>query len=171
MPSFRVTLLKSGVNAYVEIPAKASDAFGERGNIPVNVFIGSGRLRSTLVPVGGGRHRLYINEAMLRFTAATVGRPISVGLTRDRASRMPAMPAQLRAGLRSQALAGRTWQTLVPSKQKEILRYLGFAKRSETLRRNTAKVLAILASRAGRGVLGGIVIRRNHPRPTGQSGR
>jgi hypothetical protein len=162
---FRSILLKSGVNAFVEVPARVSKSFGQRGNVPVNVFIGSGRLRSTLVPIGGGRHRLYINESMLRFTTATVGHRVSIGLKRDAASRMPPMPTPLRTKLRLHSLALRTWRDLVPSKQKEILRYLGFAKKSETLGRNIEKLLVILESREGQGLLNGIAIRRKSARP------
>lgn len=160
MQQFRSILLKSGVNAFVKVPARISKSFGRLGSVPVNVFIGSGRIKSTLVPIGGGRHRLYINEIMLRFTTAQVGNRISIGLKLDATSRMPKMPAQLRAGLHLRPLALRTWRTLVPSKQKEVLRYLGFAKKKETLRRNIEKLLAILDSKEGRGILSGIEIRR-----------
>ena len=74
----------------------------------------------------------------------TVGSRITVVVQVDpRLCRVP-MPKELTQVLRSKPDARAAWELLTPSRQKEILRYLNFAKRPETLQQNIKKVIALL---------------------------
>src|SRR5215831_12493388 len=158
MLRFSTTLQKVGVNPCVRVPIRVSRAFNTRGYVPVHVHLEHGVVASTLVPIGNGTHRLYINAAMLRFTNARVGKKITLGLDFDGQDRTLNDPEDILSLLRTNALAAKRWKSLTPSKRKEVIRYISFAKTPETRGRNIAKLYSILTSRAGSGVLAGIRI-------------
>lgn len=158
MPAFIATLRQVGINPCVQVPARISQAFGRRGYVPVHVHLDRGVVPSTLVPLGHGTHRLYINAAMLRLTDARVGQRISLRLELDTSDRTLATPAPIAALLDEAPLARRHWDALSPSRRKEIIRYFSFAKTDATRQRTLAKLRAILTSPAGHGALSGIQI-------------
>ena len=161
MQRFKAKIRIVGVNPYVDVPGRVSRSFARRGYVPVTVQVPGGKVGSTLVPVGGGKHRLYINGQMRRLARVDVGDTVSIGVELDERSRMPTMPAGLAAELAKRPRARKVWEELTPSRRKEILRYLNFAKRRETQDRNVAKVVAILRSAEKEGVLSGIKIHGN----------
>ena len=158
MQQFRAVIFKAGINPYVDVPSRVSKAFAVRGYVHVTVHIGTGEVRSTLVPMGEGKHRLYINRIMLRLASAKVGDRVSIGLILDPVSRMPEMPEQFASKLATLPRARKAWSSLATSKRKEILTYLNHAKSNETFARNIAKTVAILDSDEVTGVLSGIKI-------------
>jgi uncharacterized protein YdhG (YjbR/CyaY superfamily) len=129
---FTATLGRDTINVVVDVPAAASAALakasGKRGQIPVQVKLGrtKGTHPQTLIPLGGGRHRLYVNEAMLK--AARLGEG-------DRVASLAADPD-----------ASATFDALAPSRRKEVLRYLTNLKSQAALERNVAKFVATLAA-------------------------
>jgi hypothetical protein len=147
-----------GINPCIKVPLRVSRYFGKRGYVPVLVHLERGAVPSTLVPIGGGMHRLYINGAMLKYTDSVPGERISVGVEMDTTDRSLAMPNDIAEALASNALAQTRWHALTRSKQKEIIRYLSFAKHAETRARNLKKLLEFLGSKRGEGVLCGIQI-------------
>jgi hypothetical protein len=155
---FSATIKKVGINPYVDPPLRVSRAFGVRGYVPVKGRINGKVFTQTLVPIGGGKHRLFINGVMRRAAAVDVGSRIAVTLELDRAGREVPMPAGLAARLRANAKARVAWDALTPSRQKEIKRYLNLAKRPETLARNIEGTLALLQSRRSTRAVGGIRI-------------
>lgn len=152
-----------GVNPYVQVPARVTRHFGQRGYVPVNVHLESGHVPSTLVPIGGGVHRLYINGKMLKCTKARVGDRVSLGLELDPSDRRLETPDYLVAALSPRPRAKARWEALTPSRRKEVLRYLSVIKTDATRTRNVARLLKILESESGDGSLSGIRIedRRN----------
>lgn len=160
MNRFKATIKLVGINPCVRVPARITKSFAQRGYVPVIVHIERGRVSSTLVPIGAGGHRLYINAAMLRLTDARVGKSVVLGLELDKQTRMPAMPDDLSSALAASGLAQQRWDALVPSKRKEIIRYLSFAKTAATRARNLTKLLTIVNSPSGEGLLCGIRINK-----------
>jgi len=141
--SFRAIIRITGINPYVSVPAAVSRSFGIRGNIPVRAKIDGYFFPATLVPVGGGRHRLYLHGGMRKKAEAEVGDRVAIDLTYDSRSRMPPIPKALAKFLKT-AEYKKTWNGLTPSRRKEILRYLGFLKSEVSLKRNVEKVLCFL---------------------------
>jgi len=136
---------KIGINPYVDVPLKISRAIKKRGYVPIAGTVNGKPMRTTLVPIGKGRHRLFINGKKMRDRAGVdVGDRIEVALRVDLRSRAVPMPKGLVARLSKSSVASTAWERLTPSRRKEILRYLNFAKHSETLERNTKKVFAML---------------------------
>jgi hypothetical protein len=146
---FTATIYKIGINPMVDVPLRVSRAFGKRGNIPVAGTLNRTGIRATLVPLGGGRHRLFIHGGMRKRAQVDVGSRITVVLHPDtRPRRVPMSPA-FAGALRKSPTATVAWKLLTPSRRKEILRYLNSLKSPEALHRNVRKVMAVLSRTPG----------------------
>jgi len=141
---FSAVIGKVGINPCVEIPATVSACLGGSVYIPVSGTLNGFPIRATLVPVGGGRHRLYINGDMRKQAHVAVGDTIHLVLEFDRQPRPSPMPKQLAVALRENEKARRAFEELPPSRQREILVYLNYLKKPETVQRNVQKVIKFL---------------------------
>lgn len=157
---FSAAIYKLGINPCVEVPLRVSRAFGRRGYVPVAGKLNGKPFLANLVPTGEGRHRLFINGEMRERARVDVGSRITVVLRVDSRPRKVPMPKELVRALRSNRDVNAAWGLLTPSRQKEILRYLNFAKQPETLQRNVKRVIALLQKKLPpKERLGGIRVR------------
>ncbi len=85
--TFSARIYKVGINPCVAVPARVSEAFNRRGYIRVRGTVNRFAIRSTLVPIRGGRHRLYINGTTRDGAHVVVGDHIHVRLNLNRARR------------------------------------------------------------------------------------
>ncbi len=68
----------------IAIPASVSRALGKRGPIPIIALVnGRAELRASLVPVGGGRHRLQLPARVRRDAKAEAGDRLAIALRFD----------------------------------------------------------------------------------------
>lgn len=141
---FTTTVFKVGVNPCVDVPAKVSAALGKRGYIPVQGTINGHAFRAGLVSLGNGRHRLFINGVMRRAASVLVNDRITVILEYDDKPRKTPIPNQLSKALKENPTAKHEWDSLTPSRRKEILTYLNSLKRPESLRRNVERTINFL---------------------------
>jgi hypothetical protein len=156
---FTAVIFKVGINPCVDIPQKVSRAFNKRGYVPVKGMINGKRLIANLVPIGNNRHRLFINGDMRNRAKVDVHDRIELILEVDSRPRIEPMTKGLSLVLSRNKSAMSNWEMLAPSRRKEILRYLNFAKRPETLQRNIHKVIALLTKKPYKSkTLGGIRI-------------
>lgn len=142
MTPFREIIRIIGVNPYVSVPLRVSRSFNKKGYIPVAVKINGHDFPATLVPVGSGRHRLYLHGEMRKKAQAQVGDSVTVFVKLDKVPRMPLMSKPLAQVMKAQDR--KVWDGLIPSRKKEILRYLGRLKSKDALNRNLERVLKYL---------------------------
>ena len=119
------------MNVAVDVPAAVSDAFGVRGYVPVVGTVDEAELTATLVPVGGGRHRLFLNRAIRQTIGKGAGDSVEIRIRLDRSDRTPETPTELRKALAEEG-ATAAWEALAPSRRKELLVWLADAKREQT---------------------------------------
>ena len=119
------------MNVALDVPAQVSDAFGLRGHVPVVGTADGAELTATLVPVGGGRHRLFLNGAVRGAIGKGAGDSVEIRIRLDRSDRTPETPADLREALAADG-ASAAWEALAPSRRKECLVWLADAKRDQT---------------------------------------
>ena len=155
MATLRFTALIEihGVNPYVLVNSiRASKLKPDwRKPMPVQVRV-NGKPDEpwsiNMMPVGDGSFRLYLHGAVRKASNTAVGDRVRVDIRFDAAykngPRHP-MPAWFRAALRRNPLAKKNWVKLIPSRQKEILRYFAALKSEEARQRNLARVLAALS--------------------------
>jgi hypothetical protein len=128
-------------NVAVEVPGHVSEGFGERGHVPVMGTVDGAGLTATLVPVGGGRHRLYLNGETRRAIGKGPGDRVTIDICFDPNDRMPGLPGDLEAALH-RANARNAWDALPLSRRKEFLVVLANAKRENTRRRRIDRIVA-----------------------------
>ncbi len=148
METFRARIGKVGFNPYVDVPSRVSETFGIRGNVPVRGTLDGVDFHSTLVPTGGMRHRLYVNGEMRASAGVDVGDEVRFALEYDDEPRRVPVPPALAAALDADDRASAAFDGLLPSRRKEILRYLNSLKTPESLERNIAKVIRNLKKRS-----------------------
>jgi hypothetical protein len=109
--------------------------------------------RINLMPVGGGTFRLYLHGIVRKASDTKVGDRVRVDVRFDAAYRggpMHPMPSWFRVPLAKNTRARRAWDALIPSRKKEILRYLSWLKSNEARDRNVARALHVLSGKRGR---------------------
>ena len=144
---FTATIHKVGINPSVNVPEKISRVLERTGNIPVRGTVNGFAFRSTLVPVKGGPYRLYLNSGMQKGADIGVGNIVEVLLEYDPDPRVDPIPDLLLEEFNRNPGAMSTWNALVPSRRKEILRYLNSLKSHDALARNVRKVIGMLAEK------------------------
>ena len=102
--TFSATIRKSGTNPYVEVPKEVSDALGIQGNIPVRGRLNIYPFRSTLVPIEGGCHRLYVHMLMVKGAKVGVGDTVTVTIDYDPVKRVRPHPDALKIAARENDL-------------------------------------------------------------------
>lgn len=148
MPSFPATLEIIGVNPFVPVPdrilASIQKKHGkDKGPIPVRGTVNGRPYTQTLVRFQG-MWRLYINLKMLNRSPKRVGEKISVTIEYDPVERDIPIPEKLRMALEKSIKAKSTFESLTPSRQKEIVRYIANLKSEEAVDRNVAKAIGFL---------------------------
>ncbi len=133
----------------MDVPKRVSQAFGHRGYIPVEGTLNGHPIRATLVPTGGGRHRLFVNGDMRKRANVDVGDRVQIVLEVDTRPRIIPMPENFALALNRNTKAKAAFEQLPPSRQKEILTYLNWVKRPEALKRNIVKTISRLVNQAG----------------------
>jgi hypothetical protein len=115
-----------------------------RGYIPVKGRIKEHRFEQTLVPVKNRPYRLYVNGLMLKGSGSRLGDSVTFSIEQTAAKRKDSlMPKDLKRKLLETNLMS-AFSSLVPSRQKEILRYLNYLKTPEAKARNIDRVLGFL---------------------------
>jgi 3-methyladenine DNA glycosylase AlkD len=126
---FAGELVQIGILYSIQIPASVSRALGVRGRVPVLVSTrGRKAFLGTLVPSGGGRHRVYLNgEAR---GGAKKGRiEVEVRVVEER--RDVAIPEDLVDAL-VECDARASWESLAPGKRRHIVEWIEKAASENT---------------------------------------
>ena len=119
------------MNVALDVPAEVSEAFGVRGHVPVVGTVNGAELTATLVPVGGGRHRLFLNSAVRSVVGKGAGDSVEIRIRLDRSDRTPEIPPELQEALAEEGATG-AWDAMAPSRRRELLVWLADAKRDQT---------------------------------------
>lgn len=138
---FSAKIYKVGINPCVDVPKRVSLGFGRRGYVPVAGTINAHPIRATLVPTGGGRHRLYVNGEMRKATGTDVGDTVHFVLRFDAKSREIEVPRDLAKALRARKGARAAWDGLTPSKRREFLIVILDAKTAATRARRIQRAI------------------------------
>lgn len=145
---FSAKIYKLGINPCVDVPKRVSRAFGQRGYVRIKGLLNNQPIQATLVPKGNFTHRLFLNTDMRKRANLEVGDTARLTLDIDERPRTVPMPEEFAAALKENPKARDVFKRLTPSRQKEILTYLNWIKRPETLKRNVDKAVAMLSKQA-----------------------
>jgi hypothetical protein len=148
----------NNINPFVLVSALRATRLrkGWRKPLPVRVRV-NGKpekpWRINLMPVGDGSFYLYLHGHVRKASRTKVGDAVTVELEFDdkyRSGPAHPMPPWFRSALNRNKNARQVWDTLIPSRQKEILRYFSHLKSPEAKVRNLKKTMHVLSGRKGR---------------------
>jgi hypothetical protein len=155
---FRGQIRIRGINPYLLVSAARARKLkdGWRRPMPVLVRINGKPARSwriNLMPAGNGAFYLYLHGDVRKASATKVGDRVEAEVRFDASYRngpLQRMPRAFAAALRREPAAAASWKTLIPSRKKEVLRYLAALKSAAARERNIAKAVRMLAGERGR---------------------
>jgi len=156
MKSFSAEISKIGINPYVGVPADILRSLFKksgrtRGPIPVRGSLNKKRFKQTLVRYKGA-WRLYINGPMRKAAGVDVGDQAHVKIEFDPAPRIEALDPKLVQAFAGNKAAKTAFEKLIPSRRKEILRYLNAMKTESSLERNVEKIIQSLLAENPKGL-------------------
>ena len=155
---FRSLIAINNINPYVLVSAKRAAHLqnGWRKPLPVRVRV-NGKpekpWRINLMPVGDGSFYLYLHGDVRKASGTKVGETVNLELEFDdeyRSGPAHRMPLWFSAALNRNRSASRAWSELIPSRQKEILRYFSWLKTPEAQARNVRRAMHVLSGGKGR---------------------
>jgi hypothetical protein len=151
MRAFSTKIYKIGINPYVLIPpAVLKEIFKQanktKGPIPVCGKLNGYLFIQTLVKYSG-KWRLYLNGPMRKAARIDVGDIATVKIEFDPRPREIEMHQKLKAALEKNKKAKTIFSQLPPSRQKEIIRYIGFLKSEEAVDKNVKRAIGFLSGK------------------------
>jgi Domain of unknown function (DUF1905)/Bacteriocin-protection, YdeI or OmpD-Associated len=150
---FRAAIDIRGINPYVLVSAERAARLKPdwRKPMPVRIQV-NGKpdvpWRINMMPAGDGSFFLYLHAQVRKESRTAVGDVVSVTIEFDGLSKggpSDPMPSWFGQELRRNRKAQRGWDSLPPSRQKEIIRYLARLKSAQAQLRNVERALHVLA--------------------------
>ena len=137
-----------GVNPFVFLPDTVLDSIfkeanKDKGKIPVKIKIDGHEFIQTLIKYSG-HWRLYLNTPMRKMAKKEVGDTANFEIAFDPEERVIPMHPKLIKALSDNPEAQRIFDSLRPSLQLEIVRYLSFLKTEEFIDRNVLRAVNFL---------------------------
>ena len=148
MQSFRARIFKIGINPYVFVPAPIlkvifKEASKDKGPIPIKIIINEISFIQTLVKYSG-KWRLYLNGPMRETAGKDVGDMIDISIVYDPVDRTVPIHPKLKKALSAHKKASTVFESLPPSRRKEIARYINSLKTEEKIDENVKKAINFL---------------------------
>ena len=148
MKSFTAEIFIIGINPYVFVPDDIlqylfKKAGKEKGHIPVRLIINKQKFIQHLVKYAG-EWRLYLNLPMRKAAGKDVGDIINIKIDFDATKRITPMHSKFESALNKNKKAKDRFNSLSPSLQKEILRYINNLKTEASVNRNIERAINFL---------------------------
>lgn len=155
---FRSVIRINNINPYVLVSARRAAQIrkGWRKPLPVRIRV-NGKpekpWRINLMPAGNGSFYLYLHGDVRKASDTKVGETVTVELEFDdeyKSGPAHPMPCWFGDALERDRNAKQGWSQLIPSRQKEILRYFSRLKTPEAQVRNVQRAIHVLSGAKGR---------------------
>jgi hypothetical protein len=152
MYSFEAILEIIGINPFVYVPEQIlvgiqKSAGKQKGPIPVKGSCNGQYFIQTLVRYQGA-YRLYINTSILSDSPKKVGQRLKIEIDFDPKPREIPISEAFSQALQKNKAAQDAFERLTPSRQKEILRYLGHLKSEISIHKNVKRAIDFLLGNA-----------------------
>jgi hypothetical protein len=106
-----------------------------------------------MMPAGDGTFYLYLHGDVRKASETKVGDIVDVEVRFDEKYKngpQHPIPDWFQVALDKNSEVKKNWETLPPSRQKEILRYFSWLKSDEAVQRNLDKAIHVLSGKEGR---------------------
>jgi uncharacterized protein YdeI (YjbR/CyaY-like superfamily) len=115
----------------------------DKGHIRVKGTINENNYTQTLVKYSG-LWRLYINTTMLKNSPKRIGEQVKLSIEFDSEEPKQASHPDFEKALKKNKKAAAVFNSLSPSRQHEIIRYIAGLKTEESVKRNILKAIDFL---------------------------
>jgi Bacteriocin-protection, YdeI or OmpD-Associated/Domain of unknown function (DUF1905) len=153
--SFLASIYRIWMLRYVNVPKEVIAALADdvrtkdrRKYIPVVARVNGCCVRTTLLPAGGGSHRLQFNAQLRKASRADVGDVVRVEISIDRGPRELPVPADLRDGLKRHPKAWKAFEGAPPGLRRQIVKWMDSAKGQSTRMRRIEILIDRMLERA-----------------------
>ena len=133
-----------GSGAWVDVSFDVEKAFGKK-RVPIRATIDGEPYRGSLVRMGSDCHMLLVRKAIRQKIGKKTGDIVTVTLREDTASRTVKLPADVSRALNPQPAAGKFFDDLSFTHQREYIEWINDAKQAETRQRRIGQMLELLA--------------------------
>ncbi len=146
--TFRVTVEKdpNSQTTSIVLPFDVEKVFGSRARVPVRFSIKGYESRSSIFPMGEGKHYMVINKTVRTATGIKGGDIVTITMERDTEPRVVDLPKDFAKALRANPAAKSAWKKLSYSHQREYVEAIEEAKKPETRLRRIEKALTQLSA-------------------------
>ena len=146
---FRVLLEKheNSEATGIQIPFDVERVFGTRARVPVRGTINGFPFRSSIFPMGGGRHFMAVNKEVRAGAKVKGGDTLTIVMARDDEPRIITPPVDLARALKANKAARAAWDKLSYTHRKEHVKAIEEAKRPETRQRRIDKAIEQLSAK------------------------
>lgn len=134
-----------GINPFVFIPEEILEKIFEtsgrnKSPIPVKGTVNGKEYTQNLMKYLG-EWRLYINMIMLKDSPKRVGETIEVCVEYDEKDRTLSINPQLEKAIQKSPVALKNFESLIPSRKTELIRYINNLKTEVSIQRNIEKII------------------------------
>ena len=155
---FRAKIGLRGINPYVLVSAARAQRIkaGWKKPLPVLVQVNGQpdpAWRINMMPAGDGSFYLYLDGIVRKASSTGIGDTVEVSVAFDPAYRsgpQDAMLPEFAVRIDADAAVKARWESLAPSLQKEILRYLATLKSDLARQRNIDRAIGVLGGAKAR---------------------
>jgi len=146
--NFSATLEIIGINPFVFVPEEIlAEIFKQAGKdkspIPVKGTVNGKEFKQNLMKYLG-EWRLYINMIMLKDSPKRIGEMIEVSVEFDDSDRTISIHPKLDQAIRENPVTLKNFESLIPSRKLELIRYINNLKTEESIQRNIDKIISHL---------------------------
>lgn len=134
-----------GINPFVFVPEEILKAIFEtsgrdKSPIPVKGTVNGSPYKQNLMKYLG-EWRLYINFTMLKNSPKRIGELLEVSVEFDRCNRIISIHPKLDQAIKQDPITLKNFESLVPSRKLELIKYINNLKTEESIQRNIDKVI------------------------------
>ncbi len=138
-----VTYDASGAWTFLTVPFSVEKEYGTKAQVKVKGTIDGLPFRSTLLPLGDGKHNLVVKKEIRQKIGKEAGDTVSMSIERDPAKRIVKVPKDFRDSMNRKA--AEFFDGLAPSYKKLYVEWVTGAKKEETRQRRIKKAVEMLA--------------------------
>ncbi|WP_172278657.1 YdeI/OmpD-associated family protein [Chryseobacterium sp. LAM-KRS1] len=134
-----------GINPFVFIPEEILKTIfevsgREKSPIPVKGTVNGVEYKQNLMKYLG-EWRLYVNLVMLKNSPKRIGEIIEVSIEYDSSDRSIVIHPKLDQAIREDPVTLRNFESLIPSRKLELVRYINNLKTEASIERNIDKII------------------------------
>ncbi len=141
---FRIRLVGRGGAEAFTVPFSVEEVFGRKARLPVRGTINGFPYRSSVFPMGDGKHYMVVNKGMREGAGVQAGDTVKVTMEVDTAPRIVTVSAYFKKALAKHKNAKAAFEKLSYTHKKEWVEWIEEAKKAETRSRRIEKAVATL---------------------------